>query len=58
MKILKLNNVTGEKSEINFDTLIKELKNFNFINVNRKKVNFILLSNEKIYANICTYNRI
>ena len=58
MKISKVNNVTGIKSIINFTQLIKELKNYNILNVNRKRINYTLLNNEKIYTNICTYNRI
>ena len=58
MKILKANNVTGEKSKISFNKLMQELKNYNILNLSRTKVNYVLLSNEKIHTNICTYNRI
>ena len=58
MKILKANNVTGKKSKISFNKLMQELKNYNILNLSRKRVNYVLLNNEKIYTNICTYNRI
>ena len=58
MKILKANNVTGEKSKISFNKLMQELKNYNILNLSRKRVNYVLLNNEKIHTNICTYNRI
>lgn len=57
MQIIKQNNVTGKRSIIKFNALIKELQNFDFINLNRKRVNFILLNNESIEANICSYTR-
>ena len=58
MQILKLNNVTGEKSKISFNKLMQELKNYNILNLSRIRVNYVLLNNEKIYTNICTYNKI
>ena len=58
MRILKANNVTGEKSKISFNKLMQELKNYNTVNLSRTRVNYVLLNNEKIYTNICTYNRI